>query len=678
MKRVCLYLAGLLALNAFSPGFGQALHTITARPSDDLPRLYQTIRDWAQLPPGAQSRLPRWPAAVTAVEPAPDGTVYVVYRCFENSCAGRGEDPILKYDRSGKLLKSWGRGMFVFPHGSALDAEGNLWVTDAGADNTKGHQVFKFSPEGRVLMTLGRKGMAGSGHETFNQPTDVAIAKNGDIFVADGHRDAATGAPGNNRIVKFSATGRYLAEWGKQGTGPGELREPHSIALDSRGNVFVADRINNRIQIFDQNGKFLAQWTQFGRPSAISITRDDMIYVTDSETGPDTGAGEVSGWKKGIRIGNARDGSVTGFIEDLEPLRAEHSGAEGIGVDTEGNVYGAVVRRRMLEKHLLHPAHPFADISNGQVRARLWLPDAANGFYRGTRFDWSGSIANLDYKGHTYFGNWFLQFDPAVADVAWRQELGGYAAGQASANAGPVEEFTGPGNSAPGYDEAKPGETFLKIGVGALRKPEGGSDGRYDHYFPYRIADPGKWSARVFPDRVEFAQTVSASNGYAYEYAKIVRIAAGAPEMIIEHTLKNTGSKALESNVYDHNFLVIDRQTPGPDLRISFPFDVKGTRAMTGLAEVAGREIRYLKILENGERAMTGITGFGDSAKDYDITVENRATGAGVRITGDRPLERLNYWSTLSVAAPEPFIRLRIEPGAASRWTITYRFYSLR
>jgi streptogramin lyase len=676
MTQTSVVFGAFYALCITSLGWSQRFPTITTRPTDDLPRLYHTIRDWAQLPATAKTHLPNWPAAVTAVEPAPDGTVYVIYRCLENSCAGRNEDPILKYDRSGKLIKSWGGGMFVFPHGSTLDSEGNLWVTDAGGANGKGHQVIKFSPDGKLLMSLGTRGVAGAGHDTFDQPTDVAVARNGDIFVADGHRNATTGAPGNNRIVRFTKDGRYITEWGKKGTGPGELREPHSIALDSRGNVFVADRINNRIHIFDSNGGYLASWAQFGRPSAVYI-HGDKIYVTDSETGPDTGAGEVKGWKKGIRVGNARDGKVTEFIEDLEPLRAEHSGAEGLGVDSDGNVYGAVVRRRMLEKHVLNPSAPFADISNGQLRTRLWLPDPAKGFYRGTRFDWSGSIANLDYKGHTFFGEWFIRYDPAVHDISWDGESNGYTAGKASANVGPVEEFTGPGNSPPGYDEAKPGETFLKIGVGVLRKPADGKDGHYDNYFPYEIADPGKWSIRKLPDRVEFTQTLGASNGYAYEYGKTVRLAAGAPDMIIEHVLKNRGSKTLESSVYDHNFLVIDHQAPGPALHVSFPFDLKADRSMAGLAEASGHEIGYLKTLSGNERAMTGITGFGNSSHDYDITVENRETGAGVRIRGDRPLERIAYWSVRSVASPEAFVHVKVEPGNEFRWSMTYHFYSV-
>ena len=263
------------------------------------------------------------------------------------------EDPILKFDTSGKLLAKWGGGMMIFPHGGTVDREGNLWIADAGGENGKGHQVLKFSPEGKLLMALGKAGVAGNTPDTFNQPTDVAIAPNGDIFVADGHRNSEPPMEGNNRIVHFTKDGKYLAEFGHTGTGPGELREPHSIVFDSRGRLLVADRMNNRVQIFDQSGKFLDQWTQFGRPSGLAIGANDTLYVADSESGPDTGANETYRWRKGIRVGSARTGKVTAYIEDMEPMSATHSGAEGIGVDAQGNVYGAVVRRKMLEKHIL-------------------------------------------------------------------------------------------------------------------------------------------------------------------------------------------------------------------------------------------------------------------------------------------------------------------------------------
>jgi len=335
-RRTCFAIAAAVASLT-----GVVLAQSSSAPRNDLPQPYKTTRDWGQLPPGV-----KW-AAVTAVETAPDGTIYVVHRCFANSCAGRTEAPILKYDASGKLLKAWGEGMFIFPHGSTVDRDGNLWVTDSQGQNGKGHQVFKFSPDGKVLMTLGRAGVSGSGQDLFDQPTDVVIAPSGDIFVSESHRNGK-----NNRIVRFTKDGKYVKEWGHKGSGRGELSEPHTIALDSRGRLFVGDRENNRIQIFDQDGKYLDEWRQFGRPSGIVITRDDTIYVTDSESGPDTGAHELTGIKKGIRIGSAKDGSVTAFIEDSESTAPDHSGAEGVGVDAQGNVYGAVVRRQMLERHV--------------------------------------------------------------------------------------------------------------------------------------------------------------------------------------------------------------------------------------------------------------------------------------------------------------------------------------
>jgi predicted dienelactone hydrolase/sugar lactone lactonase YvrE len=317
------------------------IHGQNAAPSNSLPQPYRTTRDWGQLPAGV-----KW-AAVTAVEPAPDGSIFVIHRCQANSCAGRSEAPILKFDAAGRLLASWGSGMFVFPHGATVDREGNLWVTDARGENGKGQQVFKFSPSGQVLMTLGQAGVSGTGPGLFDQPTDVVVAANGDIFVTDSHRNGL-----NNRVVKFAKNGTFVKTWGRKGSGPGEFSEPHTIAIDSTGRLFVGDRENNRIQIFDQDGRFIDEWRQFGRPSGIFITSDDTVYVADSESGPDTGAHELTGIRKGIRIGSAKDGRVAAFIEDMESTSADHSGAEGVGVDAQGNVYGAVVRRQMLERHV--------------------------------------------------------------------------------------------------------------------------------------------------------------------------------------------------------------------------------------------------------------------------------------------------------------------------------------
>jgi sugar lactone lactonase YvrE len=309
------------------------------QPLNNLPNPFRTVRDWGHPPNGAP-----W-AAVTAVEVSPDGSIYVVHRCRDNSCADRTEPPILKFDASGKLLKAWGEGMFIFPHGATVDRDGNLWVTDESMKDGKGMQVFKFSPEGKVLMTLGKAGVASADPGLFDEPTDVAIAANGDIFVTEGHSGPR---PGNDRISKFSKDGKFIKAWGKRGAGPGEFHSPHTIAFDSQGRLFVGDRGNNRIEIFDQDGRYLDTWRQWARPSGIFITKDDTMYVADSESW----GSDQPGWKKGIRIGSAKDGSVKYFIEDMESTTQDHSGAEGVGVDAQGNVYGAVVRRQMLEKHI--------------------------------------------------------------------------------------------------------------------------------------------------------------------------------------------------------------------------------------------------------------------------------------------------------------------------------------
>jgi sugar lactone lactonase YvrE len=317
----------------------------STRPINDRPNPYRRDANWAQLPAGL-----KW-GAVIGAEQGPNGDIYVVHRCFENSCAGRTEPPIFRFDRSGRAIKSWGSGTYIFPHGLYVDAQGSVWVTDAQGKDGKGHQVFKYSADGALLMTIGTAGVEGdSAQKKLSQPTDVVTAPNGDIFITEGHVIGA----GVQRVSKWSKDGTFIKAWGRLGSRPGDFNVPHTIALDSRGRLFVGDRHNNRIQIFDQNGTFLDEWTQFGRPSGIAITKDDTIYVADSESwGPDE-----PGWKKGIRIGSARDGSVKYFIEDIESTSEEHSGAEGVGVDREGNVYGSVVRRMMLEKHTLRTTKP--------------------------------------------------------------------------------------------------------------------------------------------------------------------------------------------------------------------------------------------------------------------------------------------------------------------------------
>ncbi len=215
---------------------------------NSAPNPYTTIEHWAKLPEG------RSMGSTSAVDVDSKGHIWVAERCGANSCTGKDDiDPVLEYDQSGKLLRSWGKGMFVFPHGICVDKEDNIWITDGQGKDNKGHQVFKFSPDGKVLMTLGKAGVAGDSEDTFNQPNDVAIAPNGDIFISDGHNPGR----GNARVLKFSKDGKFLKQWGGHGSGPGQFEVPHALAFDSKGRLYVGDRANNRIQIFDQDGKYI-------------------------------------------------------------------------------------------------------------------------------------------------------------------------------------------------------------------------------------------------------------------------------------------------------------------------------------------------------------------------------------------------------------------------------------
>lgn len=306
------------------------------------PNPYKTIDGWAKMPPGRS-----W-GSTSAVYPAKDARhIWVAERCGQNSCLESDDvDPILLFDENGDLVRSFGAGMITWPHGIHVDPDGNVWVTDARGDGTRGHQVHKFSPEGQLLMSLGRPGIAGAGVDVFDQPSDVLVAPNGDIFVADGH-----GAEGNNRIVKFDKDGTFLLTWGKTGRDWGEFRDPHALAMDSEGRLFVGDRANTRVQIFTQDGEHLETWTTFGRPSGLFI-KDDILYSADSESNHTWGYNP--GWSRGIRIGSAKTGFVTAFIPDPEPDpdNAGTTAAEGIAVDAAGNLYGAEVGPQALRKYV--------------------------------------------------------------------------------------------------------------------------------------------------------------------------------------------------------------------------------------------------------------------------------------------------------------------------------------
>lgn len=329
--------AGALRFLALAAALAPAL----APPATAQENPYRAVEGWAKLP---SSRA--W-GSTSAVFPAPDGRhIWVAERCGENTCVGHDDlDPVYLFDADGNVVRSFGKGLIVWPHGIFVDREGNVWIADARGEGGRGHQVHKFSPEGRLLMSLGRAGVAGTGTDTFDQPSAVLVAPDGSIFVADGH-----GAEGNNRIVKFAPDGMFLKEWGSTGGENGEFRDPHALAMDSQGRLFVGDRANSRVQIFDQEGNHLATWTQFGRPSGLFIDANDVLYAADSESN----ARRNPGWKRGIRVGSARDGWVTTLIPDPEPDpdRSATSGAEGVAADAAGNVYGAEVGPRRLVKYI--------------------------------------------------------------------------------------------------------------------------------------------------------------------------------------------------------------------------------------------------------------------------------------------------------------------------------------
>lgn len=327
-RRLLAGLLGLAAVCAAAP-FAAA-----------QPNPYRTIDTWLSAPPG------RPLGSVSAVDVDADGLVWIAERCGANDCSGNGDlAPILHADASGRVLESFGAGRFAWPHGIYVGPDGSVWVTDARAGNGRGHQVVKHDRTGKPLLVLGVAGVAGTGPGHFDGPTDVVIAPNGDVFVSDGHEPES-----NNRIVKFTADGRYITEWGGTGSAPGQFLVPHALALDSRGRLFVADRDNNRIQIFDQDGNFIDAWTQFGRPSGLFIAADDTLYVSDNQSNIE----RHPGWRRGIYVGSARDGSVRAFIPDPEfdPTRAQETGAHGLAADAAGNIYGAEVWGLTVKKYL--------------------------------------------------------------------------------------------------------------------------------------------------------------------------------------------------------------------------------------------------------------------------------------------------------------------------------------
>jgi sugar lactone lactonase YvrE len=325
---LCAGLVGTAVVAAVGVSGGR----VQADDPNSAPNPYHVVEHWAKLPEGRV-----WGQPI-GIDIDRDGTsVWVYDRCGAQTCAGSNIAPIQKFDATGRLVVSFGSGLVNWPHGLGTDGDGNVWVTDGRAGNGKGQTVLKFSPDGRVLMTLGKPGVAGDGHGELNGPSDVAVAPDGDIYVADGHGDKT-----NDRIVKYAKSGEFITTWGRHGSGPGEFNVPHGLAIDSEGRLYVADRSNDRIQIFDPNGKLIAEWKQFGRPSGVYI-RNDIIYVADSQSNEKVNAP----FQHGIRIGSVKDGKVTAFIAATPP---DAEMPEGLAVDKDGNVFGGFTAHNDVKK----------------------------------------------------------------------------------------------------------------------------------------------------------------------------------------------------------------------------------------------------------------------------------------------------------------------------------------
>lgn len=312
---------------------------------------------------------------------------------------------------------------------------------------------------------------------------------------------------------------------------------------------------------------------------------------------------------------------------------------------------------------------PQVVISNGPITAKIYLPDAQKGYYRSTRFDWSGAVYSLRYEGHEFYGPWFDRLDPKI--INWVHEGPEIVSGPCSALCGPVDEFEIP----LGWNEAKPGGTFIKIGVGVLRR----GDGDYNRYVPYEVLDSGAWSVEMKSDAVVFTQVLSdPASGFAYEYRKTVRLEADKPEMAIDHVLKNTGRRAIASSVYNHNFVVLDKQAPGPDFTFQVPFAIQTSRPpRKDLVEIRGNRVVFLRPLAGRDEVAVLIEGFGNEAKDAEVVIENKTAGAGLKITGDRPLIRSLLWSIRTVLAIEPYIAIDVPPGGEFAWTNRFAYYTL-
>lgn len=304
----------------------------------------------------------------------------------------------------------------------------------------------------------------------------------------------------------------------------------------------------------------------------------------------------------------------------------------------------------------LHADVPHTSITNGLIEAVIYPPDPQHGYYRSTRFDWAGVVPCLSYKGHTYFGPWKFPHDPLVNDSI----------------SGPVEEFRSKDGGL-GYGAAKPGGLFVKPGVGVLRKV---SNTPYAFKFVYPIVDTGTWTMKAGHSEISFTQRLHSPIGYAYVYTKTLQLEKGRPVLVIHHHMRNTGTKVIDTDVYDHDFFRLDNAPTGPAIAIHFAFTPKAVTPFQNGGAIVGNDLLFHQELQPGQSVTSYLTGYSNRVSDYDFTVENRYTGVGVEQSGDSPISKFNFWSIRNTIAPEAYIHLHILPGHSQDWTIRYRFFA--
>ena len=338
----------LLAVTVHSQQRGGTPQTDTVAPVNRGANPYRVVRDWAQLTVEARP----WGGSNGVAIDRDGRSVWAVDRCSPGTtpgCLGSQVNPVHHFDESGKEIRSFGAGMFVWPHGIHVDRDGNVWVADSRGEQGKGSVVIKFSPDGKVLLTLGKPGAKGNPPDALTDPTDVVTdARSGDVYVAESHTDV-TDPNLVGRISVFDRNGKFLRAIGKTGTGPGEFRTPHAIEFDSQGRLIVADRHNHRIQILTKEGTFVAEYGDFGRTSGLAIDANDVIYTADSESTERV----HPGWQRGIRIGSLKDGKVTTFIPaHMTPNSPDGAMGEGIAIDAAGNIFTAEAQLRGITKYV--------------------------------------------------------------------------------------------------------------------------------------------------------------------------------------------------------------------------------------------------------------------------------------------------------------------------------------